>query len=109
MKAFDPPQVTFRFTTSDAMHIASRFFGLTATVAHALPSERDQNVALTTDSGARYVLKIANAAEERGVLELQNAAIAHVRSRRSHLAMPDLIPSLEQSEIVAATDSAGKS
>jgi Ser/Thr protein kinase RdoA (MazF antagonist) len=63
-------------------------YGLDA-AASPLPSERDQNFLLVSkgdlgtgglgDSGPfRYVLKIANAAEDRAMLEAQNAAMAHV-------------------------------
>ena len=46
--------------------------------ATPLPSERDQNFALRTRDGRRFVLKIANATENRALLEAQNGAMAHV-------------------------------
>jgi Ser/Thr protein kinase RdoA (MazF antagonist) len=64
----------------DAVRVARELYGLDA-VASALPSERDRNFLLTATSGERFVLKIANAAEERSVLEAQNAAMAHVAAR----------------------------
>jgi Ser/Thr protein kinase RdoA (MazF antagonist) len=73
-----------RFALPDAARLARDLYGLDA-AASPLPSERDQNFLLvsTGDSGtgrlgtARYVLKIANAAEDRAMLEAQNAAMAH--------------------------------
>ena len=47
----------------------------------ALTSERDQNFLIAAPDGARMVLKIANAAEERAMLEAQQRAITHLRAR----------------------------
>ena len=52
-----------------------------AAAASSLASERDQNFLLDTSRGERYVLKIANAAEDRALLEAQNAAMAHVAAQ----------------------------
>lgn len=68
-----------RLDAAAAGQLARDLYGVTAT-ATALPSERDQNFLLTTDTGERFVLKIANAAEERALLEAQNAVLAHVAS-----------------------------
>jgi Ser/Thr protein kinase RdoA (MazF antagonist) len=80
-----------RFALADAARLARDLYGLDA-AASPLPSERDQNFFLVSkgDLGTgglgdwgpfRYVLKIANAAEDRAMLEAQNAAMAHVASR----------------------------
>src|SRR5262245_5774046 len=74
-----------RFAAEDAVRLARDVYGLIAS-ASPLPSERDQNFLLTSrgdlrtgDWGTgRYVLKIANATEDRAMLEAQNAAMAHV-------------------------------
>ncbi|MBK7180314.1 MAG: phosphotransferase [Chloroflexi bacterium] len=60
---------------------------------------------LTAVSGAQFVLKIAAANEERDVLDLQNAAIAHLR-RRESLApcLPDVIPTLDGQPIAKVAD-----
>jgi len=60
--------------------------------AAPLPSERDQNFVLTTAAGERYVLKIANGAEDRAMLEAQNAAMAHVADRVTFC--PRLLPTI---------------
>jgi len=73
-------QTAPRFDLADAVRLARDMYGLEAS-ASALPSERDQNFRLTTAAGDRYVLKIANAAENRAMLEAQNAAMAHVANR----------------------------
>src|SRR5262249_19313899 len=69
-----------RLTAAEAVDLARRLYGLDAE-ASPLPSERDQNFLLTLErpsSPARFVLKIANATEDRELLGAQNAAIRHI-------------------------------
>ena len=63
-------------TLVEAKNLASQLYGLDGTLRE-LPGERDQNFLVTAD-GVRRVLKIANATEERSLLEAQNQVIAHV-------------------------------
>jgi 4-aminobutyrate aminotransferase-like enzyme/Ser/Thr protein kinase RdoA (MazF antagonist) len=89
-------QHTPRFLLEDATELAGRLYGLQA-VAHPLPSERDQNFLLETPVGERFVLKIANALEERPLLEAQHEALNHL----SGLSLcPRVIPSVAGQEIV---------
>lgn len=77
-----------QLSAAEAEHLARYLYGLAASVS-PLPSERDQNFLLTSagDLGTgglgavRYVLKIANATEDRAMLEAQNAAMARVADR----------------------------
>ncbi len=57
--------------------IARDLYGIDAS-ASPLTSERDQNFLLETSGGERFVLKIANAAEDRAFLEAQDAAMTRV-------------------------------
>jgi len=66
-----------RLSAAEAERLAEELYGLRAAAA-PLSSERDQNFCLTDRSGARFVLKIANAAEPREILDMQNAAMALV-------------------------------
>jgi Ser/Thr protein kinase RdoA (MazF antagonist) len=63
-----------------AQAIAEKCFGIQAT-AGELPSERDRNFLLTARGGEKFVLKIANANEERVTLEAQNAMLEHLADR----------------------------
>ncbi len=80
-------------------------YGL-AVSATALPSERDQNFLLQqTDTGERFVLKIANATEERPLLEAQNQAMRHVAR---HLQLcPRVVPTVAGKEIDAVSSPNG--
>ncbi|MEI6613845.1 MAG: aminotransferase class III-fold pyridoxal phosphate-dependent enzyme [Chrysiogenales bacterium] len=71
-----------KFSEQDAVAIAKNTFAVQA-VARSLPSERDQNFLMTTASGERSILKIANAREEWGVLETQNRVMRHLEKRLS--------------------------
>jgi Ser/Thr protein kinase RdoA (MazF antagonist) len=75
----EPP----RFTPEDAEQIAAAVFDLHGR-AIDLGSERDQTFLLENGSGGA-VLKISNSAERSEVLDLEDAAIAHVLA-----AQPDL-------------------
>jgi 4-aminobutyrate aminotransferase-like enzyme/Ser/Thr protein kinase RdoA (MazF antagonist) len=68
---------------------AWEIYGLHVT-ARQLPSERDQNFLLQTESGERFVLKLANALEDRRLLEAQNLAMTHVAQSLSFC--PRVIP-----------------
>ena len=70
-------QHTPAFTDRQASKIARDKYGLTGT-AEPLPGERDQNFLLTTENNEKFVLKIANAAEQRSLLEAQNDAMTHL-------------------------------
>ncbi len=73
-----------RFNEDQAAALARELFNITAS-ADRLPSERDQNFRLKDEKGGQFVLKIANAAETREVLELQNMAMTHVAEKGAAL------------------------
>ena len=75
-------QLAPRLTEEDALRIVADRYGLYGET-EALPSERDQNFRITIEDGAEYVLKVANAAEERAALDLQNQAMRHVAGKAS--------------------------
>ena len=65
-----------RFTAAEATRIAAEVFGVHGS-ASELGSERDQAF-LLEDGGSGGILKISNSGEDEAVLELEEAAIAHV-------------------------------
>ncbi len=77
--------------------LLKREYGLEG-VTVPLVSERDQNLLL--DAGARrYVLKIANAVEDRRLLVLQNGLLAHLALTAPDLGIPRLVPTQGGAEI----------
>ncbi len=85
----------------DAEAIASARYGLDVTAA-PLVSERDQNFRLTDASGAAWVLKVSNAAEDRGVVEMEVAAVERIRSVDPSLPVPVARHALDGSTVVTA-------
>jgi Ser/Thr protein kinase RdoA (MazF antagonist) len=89
-----------RYDLAEAVHLVREMYGVEVSTS-ALPSERDQNFLLTTTAGERYVLKVANAAEDRAMLEAQNAAMAHVAGRVAFC--PRVLPTITGDTIGIAT------
>jgi Ser/Thr protein kinase RdoA (MazF antagonist) len=101
------PDTTPNFALADAVRFARDIYGL-GVAASMLPSERDQNFALETAAGEKYVLKIANSDEDRSVLELQNAALEHAALRAPDLALARLIPACSGEDLVTIRNVQGK-
>ena len=68
-----------RLSVEAAADIVRELYALPGS-ASPLPSERDQNFLIAAGAD-RFVLKIANATEDRAMLEAQNAAMAHLADR----------------------------
>lgn len=71
MSVFDQTPV---FTTVELLPILQANYGLEGDLT-SLPSERDQNFRLSCRDGRRYVVKIANAAEDLAALDFQNRVL----------------------------------
>ena len=74
----------------DAVRLAAELFGLSATTARELPSERDQNFHLRGERG-EFVLKVAGPSESDAVLDLQNRALAWIAGRDPTLPAPRVV------------------
>ena len=79
-----------RFSHDTIIKLAHELYGLRAS-ATPLPSERDQNFLLRANTGEKFVLKIANAQEERGLLEAQQRVLEHLAQYTA--LCPRVIPS----------------
>ncbi len=88
-------------TPDDAEEVARTAFGVEST-AEPLVSERDQNFRLTDASSAAWVLKVSNAAEDRGVVEMEVAAVERIRRVDPALSVPVARPALDGSPIATA-------
>src|ERR1044072_7090634 len=69
-----------QFNAGEVVEIVKSLYGIDVS-PNSLPSERDQNFLVTTETGERYVLKIANSLEKRELLEAQNVAMDHLSAR----------------------------
>lgn len=94
-----------RFSADDAERVARERWGIVAS-ASPLPSERDQNVLLETAAGERFVLRIANAAEDPVLLEAQGLAMQRLAGTGL---CPHLVRSLAGRDLEAVTEPSGRS
>jgi 4-aminobutyrate aminotransferase-like enzyme/Ser/Thr protein kinase RdoA (MazF antagonist) len=74
-------------SAADAERIAESVFGLRGS-ARRLDGEYDDNFRIDMADGAGYVLKIAPANQDRALIELQVAALDHVRRQAANVGVP---------------------
>jgi 4-aminobutyrate aminotransferase-like enzyme/Ser/Thr protein kinase RdoA (MazF antagonist) len=101
-----PPGITThigrpRYAESGAAALARDGWGVSGTWAR-LPSERDQNFQVTTESGQRFVLKISETTEDVRVLECQNAVLARLVAAVPDYDFPSLVADAQGRSIVGA-------
>jgi hypothetical protein len=92
---FDHPKP--QLGDGEVLALLQREYGLEGST-EPLVSERDQNF-LVDASGRQYVLKIANAVEDRGLLTLQNEVLAHLARTAPGLGIPRLVRTLTGAEV----------
>ncbi len=93
-----------RLSPNDAERLAREHFGIDGR-ATELTSERDQNF-LIVATDRRVVLKIANASEDRAILDAQQRALAHLTPKLA--TTPRVVPAADGSSLVAITLPDGK-
>ncbi len=86
---------------TDAALLARRLYGLEAEVL-SLPGEFDDNFRLAGPDGRLFVLKAMHPARERGLVELQCAALRHLEERAPHLPVPRVVPTRGGDTVTAA-------
>ena len=96
ISVFESPKPAF--TMQEARRLLARDYGMEGTLKE-LVSERDQNFLVELDTG-KYVLKIANAVEDREFLALQNAVMKHVARVDPGLGLQRVISSSAREDIV---------
>lgn len=96
-----------RFDATDATRIAQKLWDLKA-MAQELPSERDQNFLMVDEADRRFILKIANAAERSGVLDLQLGALEHLAEAGLPYHFPAARPAVDGRPIATVTSPAGE-
>jgi 4-aminobutyrate aminotransferase-like enzyme/Ser/Thr protein kinase RdoA (MazF antagonist)/murein DD-endopeptidase MepM/ murein hydrolase activator NlpD len=94
-------------TEEEAEDIARSRFGVEAR-ARALPGEYDDNFHLAVEDGPGYVLKVMHPQRERGLVELQCAALSHLARRAPALALPRVVAAPGGEAIAAVSDPRGE-
>src|SRR5678815_5300908 len=85
--AYQLPDVT----AHDAERLLRDLWQLTGEL-EPLNGERDRNFRLQTADGRIYAFKISNVLEERPILEMQNAALAHCAAIAPSIELPTVVP-----------------
>ena len=80
---FNPP----RFAESVLHNLLAERYGVSGSLKH-LAGERDQNILVTADSGAQYVLKIAGPDEPDETVDFQVQALLHLEKADPGLVVP---------------------
>ncbi|MCB0180337.1 MAG: aminotransferase class III-fold pyridoxal phosphate-dependent enzyme [Anaerolineae bacterium] len=93
------------FSAPEIVALTQELYGLTVS-AQSLPSERDQNFHLQSPAG-QFVLKIANGAEDKSVLDLQNKALAHLGRNAENLPWSVVCPTQAGEEIAVVSGADG--
>jgi Ser/Thr protein kinase RdoA (MazF antagonist) len=101
--ASEPPN----FSESEIRHLLNEQYGLAGELRE-LVSERDQNIRVTTAAGERYVLKIANAAEDAVVADFQIQALLHMNGSAGGVTVPRIVASLEGHAATTITGAQGE-
>jgi hypothetical protein len=78
-------------STEEAQRILAEFYDLRGEL-RPLPGERDRSFYVRAADGRELVLKFTSADDDRSLVELQNAALAHVIARDCPTAVPRIIP-----------------
>lgn len=96
-----------KLAAAEAADIARREFGLEA-AAKQLYSERDANFHLRpADGGPGHVLKIANAAEDPAVVDLQTASLRYIARTDPDLPVPRVISTRSGAAVAWVTLASG--
>jgi len=75
--------------------------------AEALPGEYDQNFLIISASGASFVLKVMHPGRERGLVEMQCAALLHLARSAPELRLPQVRTSRSGESLVSWTPTDG--
>lgn len=81
------------FTCEQAVALARDLYGITGTV-RKLGAEKDANFQVSLPSGEAALLKITNSAEDRGVTDMQTAALMHLMAVDPTLPVPHVCQTL---------------
>jgi len=95
------------FSFDEILAIGRRHYGIDRG-GEALPSERDQNVVLQDARHRRYVMKISNAEEDPRVIDLQNAALAHLAAAAPELELPRVQHTVDGAAVMSVPDAQGR-
>ncbi|MEZ5038561.1 MAG: aminotransferase class III-fold pyridoxal phosphate-dependent enzyme [Saprospiraceae bacterium] len=96
------------FSLSALEKLVLDHFGLQGTL-QTLPGELDINAFLETNTGDKYILKIAHSEEDQAHVEMQNAMMQHLEGKLATLELPRVIANVSGENITMVRDEHGQS
>lgn len=97
--------ITPKFSDVEVIQLLTQQYQLSGQLK-SLPGYCDQNLLLTTASNEQYIVKIANSAEPKLELAMQNAAMAHLTEKQC--AVPHAVINQQGETITTITNSQQK-
>src|SRR5262245_48116413 len=91
-------------TAADVERLAADLYAVSA-VATTLPGEYDCNFHLRAHDGREFVLKCMHPAREVSFIEMQGAALEHLREKAAHLPLPRVQRTKQGTQFTGVTDS----
>jgi 4-aminobutyrate aminotransferase-like enzyme/Ser/Thr protein kinase RdoA (MazF antagonist) len=92
-------------SAAEAERLALDLYDVSA-VASTLPGEYDCNFHLRADDGQAFVLKCMHPAREASFIEMQCAALEHLRERAAHLPLPRVQRTRRRTQFTEIADTA---
>lgn len=80
---------------AEVQALVARLYGIDGSSIQPLAGERDQNCAVETADGSRYVLKISNPSEPVPLVEFQIAALEHIARTSPSQPVPRVVRTLD--------------
>ncbi|PCI29299.1 MAG: aminotransferase [SAR324 cluster bacterium] len=96
------------FTSKEVQDLVRQHYGIQGTIED-YPSYIDRNFLLRSDTGEKYVVKLANQNEDSSTLDFQNKAMEHLAAHMDPSAWPGVCTSLEGKQIHQVTSNEGSS
>lgn len=80
---------------AEVQSLVARLYGIDGSVIKPLAGERDQNCAVETADGTRYVFKISNPSEPVPLVDFQIAALEHIARTSPSQPVPRVVRTLD--------------
>lgn len=94
------------FAAQQAADLLREHYGIEASL-QPLASERDQNFLVSSEGGAKYVLKFANASESAAITDFQNQGLLHIARVDADFPVPRVIPTKDNELMFEVGSQAG--
>ena len=104
---FSEERTTVAVSIEEAERLAAELYGVAAAAA-TLPGEYDCNFHLRTNDDREFILKCMHPAREASFIEMQCAALEHLREKAAHLPLPRVQSTRKQTQFAETSDSAGQ-